>query len=526
MKTNIEIFKANSYYLAANALAFADKLQSDSDFISFLADAALKQLPEKEDLSLELEGPYSLYEYKFDNGLDVIRGLSDEPIEMTIEEATFSEVNNDLFVHIVILFNVKQAAFTYDYIGKLFGPSGDDFDWADISFKLSFDLELPSSTPVDNLPAYEFSDVRILDAKVEEQTYRYDEGSRLDAADESAAVEAKKLSKSIDTDLAEYLYKHLSARPDRYGNLYFNDTDIYSYQDVKDYYSPRITRAVYNATIKALKDGLSNVKFYDGKLELSDRHIAWEIDADIDDEEYWKLADQYSDKFDKEFSVNSGYDGRGARHYVVDDTAENILRYNELKNGLKKYQDEFISYINTHYKPVNESAVTESASKADKQSSLVSLVGALIKDEWDAIEAYTGAISCLKNAKIDGAKIGLLEDIRNEEYLHVGQLQKLLQSLSEGADNINKGEKEGEKQLSATEGKKSSRPVFKRKKPVVEQSAKESEGRWIGDYRGYQIYKYASDDYEIQRGYDVYDGFSSIDEAKKTVDELISLRDR
>ena len=74
-----------------------------------------------------------------------------------------------------------------------------------------------------------------------------------------------------------------------------------------------------------------------------------------------------------------------------------------------------------------------------------------INGEWDTIELYNSIIATLsleKDKKYD-AIIKILQDITNEENIHVGQLQKALEILSPNTSLIKDGEKEADEQISA-----------------------------------------------------------------------------
>ena len=72
---------------------------------------------------------------------------------------------------------------------------------------------------------------------------------------------------------------------------------------------------------------------------------------------------------------------------------------------------------------------------------------ALINDEWEAIEGYNSFIATLAAENTLPEAIDIIKDIANEENLHIGQLQKLLQIISPNADSIATGEKEAENQI-------------------------------------------------------------------------------
>ena len=71
----------------------------------------------------------------------------------------------------------------------------------------------------------------------------------------------------------------------------------------------------------------------------------------------------------------------------------------------------------------------------------------LIIDEWDAINAYNGAIATLTEMDPELPIINILNDIVNEEMIHVGQLQTALESISANAENIQLGKEEADNQL-------------------------------------------------------------------------------
>lgn len=168
MKTNIDKFSSDSYYLAANAKAFVAKLTDDKDFVNFLADVILKKLPRGQELNIPLlDPPYTLYTDNFTEGLGALKNLTEEGPTISVVEALFTEKGGALRVHLVLNLYLAGAAFGYDYSGKLFGPAAEDFIFGDVSFNLVCDIKLPTSTPVDNLPAYEFFDAHIADTQVE-----------------------------------------------------------------------------------------------------------------------------------------------------------------------------------------------------------------------------------------------------------------------------------------------------------------------------------------------------------------------
>lgn len=121
-------------------------------------------------------------------------------------------------------------------------------------------------------------------------------------------------------------------------------------EEVLDYYYPydfdeSDAMQIYNDFAS-----IGEVTYYEGYLELSDDRIMWEIDANIDDTAYWMIADDFISDFEKDYDVSEvSYLGRSGRHVVCPDTWENVVRYDELVDGMQKYQQEFIDYINSNY---------------------------------------------------------------------------------------------------------------------------------------------------------------------------------
>ena len=71
----------------------------------------------------------------------------------------------------------------------------------------------------------------------------------------------------------------------------------------------------------------------------------------------------------------------------------------------------------------------------------------LIKDELEAVEGYNSVLATWKDAGKFPEIIAVLEDIVDEEMLHIGQLQRALELVSPNAKNIQAGAKEAEEQI-------------------------------------------------------------------------------
>lgn len=77
----------------------------------------------------------------------------------------------------------------------------------------------------------------------------------------------------------------------------------------------------------------------------------------------------------------------------------------------------------------------------------------LINDEWEAIQGYNNFRDMILSMNNNGdgnysEMIRVIDEISNEENLHVGQLQELLKIVSPNTESIAKGEEEAQEQLS------------------------------------------------------------------------------
>ena len=69
---------------------------------------------------------------------------------------------------------------------------------------------------------------------------------------------------------------------------------------------------------------------------------------------------------------------------------------------------------------------------------LTTMLSALIKGEWDAIDQYNSVLYTLESLDNELAT-ETLKEIVSEEYIHVGQLEKLAQDINPDAENITTG---------------------------------------------------------------------------------------
>ena len=128
--------------------------------------------------------------------------------------------------------------------------------------------------------------------------------------------------------------------------------------------------------------------------------------------------------------------------YKIDDLDDNIFIYEPLA-GAKVPTDH------------NGEAVPEGP-KPGIESGIADTLINLINDEWEAIQGYNNFRDMILSMQTAGdadysEMIKVIDEISNEENLHVGQLQELLKKVSPNTTSIAKGEEEAEEQLQSSE---------------------------------------------------------------------------
>lgn len=143
-----------------------------------------------------------------------------------------------------------------------------------------------------------------------------------------------------------------------------------------------------------------------------------------------------------------------------------IEKFGRVGGGLIQDLDEAGFYLDKDNKVTSKTSIKENCLTEDVDSSeekkdeesldppeagepigVANLLNMLIKSEWDAIEDYNSAIQTLAGMNFDETILNIIKDIVGEEHVHVGQLQKALETVSPNVGNIQEGEKEAAEQL-------------------------------------------------------------------------------
>ncbi len=97
--------------------------------------------------------------------------------------------------------------------------------------------------------------------------------------------------------------------------------------------------------------------------------------------------------------------------------------------------------------------------------SIEQIISDLIKDEFEAVDGYNSAIATLKNLNEYEAVQAVLEDIKNEELVHVGELQKCLTEINPDANQIKDGEEEADETIAVA-----SEEIAKGEEPIANEN--------------------------------------------------------
>ena len=97
--------------------------------------------------------------------------------------------------------------------------------------------------------------------------------------------------------------------------------------------------------------------------------------------------------------------------------------------------------------------------QTDCKMTIATLLNPLIKDELEAIDGYNSTVATIRSMMEDETTdksidyegiIAVISEITNEENLHIGQLEKLLETVSPNAKSIDDGKDEATEQLEET----------------------------------------------------------------------------
>ena len=224
------------------------------------------------------------------------------------------------------------------------------------------------------------------------------------------------------------------------------DLDLKEY--LKEYYDDEILEVTLSGYVK--NESLDNIQTTIDKINEYEKNMLSESQNEsFEDEHLGEVSE-------KEFTVTA-----------VDKNGSTYLGRVKAKDN-KEAEDKFLTYkdnkdlqiagshettpdeIRKGVRLIEDMEMIPETPKEGAESGIAAVINKLIIDEWEAIQGYNDAIV---NAEMEGYSniANVLTEIANEENMHVGQLQKALETISPQTDSIKKGEDEAEKQLDGNE---------------------------------------------------------------------------
>ena len=151
----------------------------------------------------------------------------------------------------------------------------------------------------------------------------------------------------LDDTLPDFIYK-----------WYREEDDFPTYEDVVEEYDVYCSKDEYRNIVNELSNVVDECEYYGENnhsyLQLHDNHTLNQInvpdtsmytDAEID-EIYYQLVDSKIAEFEEETGLELYLLGRSGRHVCVEDTADNVLMYSELRDLAERLEAEVIYDMN------------------------------------------------------------------------------------------------------------------------------------------------------------------------------------
>ena len=148
----------------------------------------------------------------------------------------------------------------------------------------------------------------------------------------------------------------------------------------------------------------------------------------------------------EELSLEVDADGSNVKDKLEQQAEKDLEQANK---DLEKVKKDFIKESKQPAKKLilSEDLPEEHISNVSNDDlGLTSLVSTLIKHEWEAIDLYNSILLTFRQANNQEAE-EILNNIINDDYVHVGQLEKLAQLINPLANNIELGQQETESQV-------------------------------------------------------------------------------
>ena len=266
------------------------------------------------------------------------------------------------------------------------------------------------------------------------------------------------LDKALDyqygTDRDKDNSKYTDDEKQKAVTYWIKKTDSSPYDDSTDDLEELSEKLDWDSTIKVLKQHLSKIpKGAMSRANISDVLVAY---------------CNYSSKEANDFVAKLGVSG--VRNLIDESLSKEEVE--PLEEKTEEYLTEDVEIeIETKDEPKVEVEDSDEHSiknvpempTTDCKMVVANILNPLIKDELEAIDGYNSAVATFRSMMEDETTdksidykgiIAVISEITNEENLHIGQLEKLLETVSPNAKSIDDGKDEAAEQLEETSDKK------------------------------------------------------------------------
>lgn len=127
-------------------------------------------------------------------------------------------------------------------------------------------------------------------------------------------------------------------------------------------------------------------------------------------------------------------------------TSEGYIDLQNTNQYIEGHEDDWDEDDDDYYESLKEDLEQETPQTAN-DTGLANMLIHAINGEWETISEYNDILTVIRNNnQVD--MIPVIEDILSEENKHVGQLQKILETISGNVADISEGEQEASEQMS------------------------------------------------------------------------------
>lgn len=127
-------------------------------------------------------------------------------------------------------------------------------------------------------------------------------------------------------------------------------------------------------------------------------------------------------------------------------TSEGYIDLKNTNQYIEGHEDDWDEDDDDYYESLKEDLKQETPQTAN-DTGLANMLIHAINGEWETISEYNDILTVIRNNnQLD--MIPVIEDILSEENKHVGQLQKILETISGNVADISEGEQEASEQMS------------------------------------------------------------------------------